>query len=89
MQTRSLDHARLTVVTSSFVSSSPIPGSSSPAMRSARVPIITRVVARGPAMPQGAVVHTGDFGRGFAWALMIEATAALLIFAAWHFWRAL
>ncbi|MGB0065790.1 MAG: hypothetical protein WBP85_15210 [Terracidiphilus sp.] len=89
MPTRPLDHAQLTVVTRSFVSSSPIPGSSSPAMRSARVPIITRIVAHGPTLPQEAVADGVKLGKGLAWALALEGAAALIIYAGWHLWRML
>lgn len=85
MPTHSLDHAHLTIVTRSFVSSSPIQASLSPEMRSARVPLITRVIARGVQIPEQPVADTGKIGKGLAWALSLEAGAALAIYAVWHF----
>lgn len=85
MPTHSLDHARLTIVTRSFVSSSPMRASSSPAMKAAKVPVITRVIAREPQVPEQPMADTGKIGKGLAWALSLEAVAALAVYAAWHF----
>ena len=86
MPTHRTDEARLTVITRAYVVQSPLASS---AARPHRVQTAHPVISHQHAATQDAAVDPGNFGKGLAWALIIEGAAGLAIYALWQLWRLL